>query len=160
AGCGLQRVYARQEPFKSDGSTTVSVPAVCFVSTVSGSSPGGYNGPGRSYPPSGRHGVHATADCYGRTFVREEIANADLRKRASALALAVEFIGKDGEVIQTVHNGIPKFPELPTPESYIDPRDRTDSASIDYCGAGTNEDRIFFATTQHVGGDVIIVPPE
>jgi len=158
--CGIQRVSARSHPFRNDDNTTVSVPAVCFVSSVSRSSPGDDAGLGRSYPPPRSYGVHAEADCYGRTFVREEIAAIGLRNRAAAIRLTIEFLGKDGNVIQTVDNEIRRFPELPMPDSYTQQQNRTRPAFIDYCGAGTNTDRFFFGTTQDGGSDAIIVPPE
>lgn len=158
--CSLQTISSTSLPFKKDSNTAVSIPAVCFVTAVVRSSPDDFAGPGRAYQPrSGRYGTFATADCFGRTFVREEGAAVSLGKRASTILLVIEFVDNDGKVIQTVNSEMANFPELPIWESIHRPQDRQ-TTSLDYCASGTNEAGLFYRATRNGGGDTIVFPPE
>lgn len=158
--CSLQTVSSNSPPFKKDAGAAVAVPAVCFISTVTSSRPGDYAGLGRAYPPRpSNYGTYATAECFGRTFVREEAASLSLSKRASSILLVVEFIDKDEKVIQTVSNEMGNFPELPIWESIHRPQNRQ-TAFFDYCAAGSNENSVFYRAMRNSGGDTIVFPPE
>ncbi|WP_314959537.1 hypothetical protein [Bradyrhizobium cosmicum] len=137
--CSLQTISPASLPFRKDSNTALSIPAVCFVTGVKRSSPEDFAGPGRAYQPrSGRYGTFASAECFGRTFVREEGAAVSLGKRASNILLVVEFVDTDGKVIHTVNSEMGNFPELPIWESIHRPQDRQTS-SLDYCASGSND---------------------
>ncbi|OSJ08131.1 hypothetical protein BSZ18_20320 [Bradyrhizobium canariense] len=157
--CNLQTIPSTSLPFRKDSNAALSIPVVCFVTDVKRSSPDDFAGPGRAYQPrSGRYGTFATADCFGRTFVREEGAAISLGKRASNILLVVEFVDSDGKVIHTVNNEMGNFPELPIWESIHRPQDRQ-TTSLDYCASGSNEAGLFYRATRNGGGDTIIFPP-
>lgn len=158
--CSLQTVSSNTQPFRKDAKLAVSIPGVCFISSLTSSRPSDYGGPGRVYPPRpSNYGTYAAAECFGRTFVREDAAVVSLSKRASTILLVIEFIDKDEKVVQTVNTEMGSFPELPISDSIHRPQNRQ-TAFLDYCAAGTNENSLFYRTIHSGGTDTIVFPPE
>ena len=162
--CEMQGISPNTLPFQQDRTMGASVETVCFVSSVSRSVPGGYEGAGRGFSPAfaggpRRYGLFATAECFGRTFVREEAATVSLQKRASSMQLLVELVDAEGKVLQFVSTDVGNFPELPVWESMHRAQNRQ-AAFLDFCAAGSNDDGLFYRAVPNGAGDSIIFPPE
>jgi hypothetical protein len=164
--CEMQGISPNALPFQQDRTMGASVETVCFVSSVSRSVPGGYERAGSGFsPPPGfasgprRYGILATAECFGRTFVREEAATVSLQKRASPMQVLVELVDAEGKVLQLVSTDVGNFPELPVWESMHRPQNRQ-AAFLDFCAAGSNDDGLFYRAIPNGAGDSIIFPPE
>ena len=148
-GCELQGVGITNSPLFQRGNSDASRAIACFISATTPR-------PGNESEPN----FNATADCFVRTFVREEAARVSLKK---TILLIIEFIDKGGNVMQSLAIEMSKFPELPAPELSSGGQDRP---FLDYCTAVGRENRLvtglfYRSFPNYLGGgdDVIIFPP-
>lgn len=146
SGCISRDIPSYTAPSLRQSSGAASTETACFISSTEFD----FGGPGS--------GGRALAECFGRTFAREEGDSVSLQKRASTILLVVEFVDKDDNVVRSLPASFQNFPQIQVGHSRSTPQG-SESAFFDYCPVGQAETGLFYGAAPNFGGDTIIFPP-